>query len=191
MNKISLLACLVLSACISPAAKPPEAAFASASAGGPVVEAWKAEGYLGTSKDEKGSTILTEFVEGPSKGESALLLTYKKVPEGWVGANRAVDANLGKAKAVTFMAKMDPPGSAEIVLSDANKVIYTAAFDVPKKDWMKVEVPLEAFQKSPYYQPPEAIQGKPKDFSKATSIMVNATQVGEAKIWVGPVYAKE
>ncbi len=190
MNKFPLLASLVLSACIAPAAQPPEAATGSAS-GGPVVEAWKPEGYLGTSKDEKGSTILTEFVEGPSKGESALLLTYKKVPEGWVGANRNLDAKLAGAKAVTFMAKMDPPGSAEIVLSDANKVIYTAAFEVQKKEWTKVEVPLEAFQKSPYYQPPEAIQGKPKDFTKATQIMLNATQVGEGKIWMGPVYAKQ
>src|SRR5262249_14392656 len=94
--------------------------------------------------------------------------------------------DLSKADGVKFMARAEPTGAIRIALNDANRVSYIAKFQATPA-WTEVKVPLAALVKNENYQPPEAVLGKPPDWSRVSSLAFDAIQ-GAGKVWIGPVY---
>jgi len=197
MKKQILLLSLFLPSCLLQPKQPPTSAPTAAAADGPstkkeqIFERWAAmpEGMLGVSHDTKGSTMDWKVVpEGPRHGQKALLLDYDLKQGGWCGAwHTTSHLDLSKADGVRFMARMDPPGAVMFSMTDANRVSYVANFQVPSKDWNEIRIPLAALDKNPNYQPDDAKQGKPVDWSRTTSMNFDARTDGQAKLWIGPV----
>jgi hypothetical protein len=202
MKKLALwLTVLVLPSCLLQPKPPPGtqtlAASETKSEGkkkGLAIERWQqvGGGMLGVSADKKGSSGTWALDDGPKQQQKALLIEYDLKPGGFVGAWHTTErVNLSKADGLKFQAKADPPCTVQLALADANHVSYIAVFQVPSKDWTEVRVPLAALDKNPNYQPPEAVQGKPVDWSRTTSMAFDARTDGQGKFWIGPVYLDE
>ena len=76
-------------------------------------------------------------------------------------------------------------------MTDANEVSYIAVFQIPSKDWTEIKVPLAVFDKNPNFQPDDAVQRKPVDWTRTTSMNFDARTDGQGKFWIGPVYIDE
>jgi hypothetical protein len=153
-----------------------------------IIEPWSSASEMGVSQDDKGSKIRYELVDGPKRGQRALMLEYNLKEGGWCGMWHTVQhIDLSKADSLRFMAKMDPPGIAQVDMTDANRVEFIAKFNVPSAEWTEVKVPILAFVKNQNYQPPDSIQGKPIDWSRTTGLFFDAMTPGPGKLWVGPV----
>ena len=199
MNKPILLSATLLiglSSCLlQPQAQPISTSSAPAAGASSkeekIFERWAAlgEGMLGVSHDTKGSKMEWKVVpEGPKRGQKALLLDYDLKQGGWCGAWHTTNhLDLSKVDGVRFMAKMDPPGAVMFSMTDANRVSYVTNFQVPSKEWTEIRIPLAALDKNPNYQPDDAKQGKPVDWSRTTSMNFDARTDGQAKLWIGPV----
>jgi hypothetical protein len=110
------------------------------------------------------------------------------MPGGWASFWHTVThVDLSKVDGIRFMAKADPPAAVQVSMTDANRVSYVATFQASGA-WHETRVPLAALVKNPNFQPPDSVQGKPVDWSRATSLNFDARSDGKGKIWIGPVY---
>jgi Carbohydrate binding domain (family 11) len=183
---------LLIPACILPASPyeaknvTPAAKVAKKS---PPVERWLLleQGMAGVAVDTKGSKMTMAIGDGPKGREKALLLDYNMQPGGWVSFWHTVThLDLSKSDGIRFMARAEPASAVQVSMTDANRVSYIAQFQA-STTWNEVRVPLAALVKNPNFQPPDSVQGKPVDWSRATSLNFDARSDGQGKIWIGPV----
>jgi hypothetical protein len=197
-KKLALwLVVLWVPSCLLQPKPPPGPELAAASQGkrkSLPIERWQqvGSGVVGVAYDKKGSSGTWGLDDGPRGQQKSLLIEYDLKPGGFVGAWHTTErVNLSRADGLKFMAKADPPCTVQLTLTDANRVSYMTVFQVPSKDWTEIKVPLAVLDKNPNYQPPDAVQGKPVDWSRTTSMGFDARTDGQGKFWIGPVYADE
>lgn len=162
-----------------------------ASAAPVVVEDWKAldSSNTGTYADSNGSSVTFQSADAQKKGEKALSFKSTLKSGGYCGIWHTVNASTGKAAALVFDAKSDKGGSVQVALKDVNNVQYVSTFTVPAGTWTGVTMSLASFQKDPYYTPPDAVTGKPMDFSTIKGMNFSSQVTGDALFLVGPINA--
>jgi hypothetical protein len=173
----------------APAAPAPAASVSSASSGA-VVENWgsvSAGKDTGTFVDTMGSKIDFVVGPGPDGSSKALKITSTMIQGGYCGIWHNFSADLSKSNSVKFKAKTNAPGDVEMAFKDTYNVQYIARFSVSSKDWTEITVPFSAFNKDPYYTPPEAVLGHPMDLSKATGMNFAPKIIGDSIVEIGPV----
>src|SRR4051794_32394672 len=171
-----------------PAQPPPKSASAPAKKP-PAVERWLVleQGMAGCAADAKGSKMTMAIGDGPKGREKSLLLEYNMMPGGWVSFWHTVShLDLTRADGIRFMARADPPAAVQVSMTDGNRVSYVAQFQATAQ-WSDVRLPLAALVKNPNFQPPDSIQRKPADWSRASRLNFDARTDGKGKIWIGPV----
>jgi hypothetical protein len=156
-----------------------------------VVENWSVldSSNAGTYMDTNGSSVTFSTVDGKKKNEKALQLKSSLKSGGYCGLWHVLNAEVGQAGALVFIARSDKAGDVQIALKDKNNVQYTTTFTVLAGSWTGVTLNLSSFKKDPYYTPPDAVTGKDVDFSTLKGMNVSSQIVGDSVLCLGPIKA--
>ena len=129
-------------------------------------------GVGGAFQDSLGSTCKYSLVDNPSKpGGKYLKCDYNLVSGGYCGLYYRVGTNWdgedwSKLTTIKMLVYSKVPMTLTLCLKDKNNNQYrTNAPSTEGNGWEKVEVSLDSFGLDPYYTPPDAIKGAPKDLS--------------------------
>ena len=174
------------------AAAAPAAAAPAASASGASVVILDCTGLndaknAGTFQDTMGSTFAFAAKDNPNKkGKQYLTVNYNLAQGGYCGMwCRAGGADwswadLSKVKTLNFMVYSKDPIVLGVALKDKNNNQYSSSTSASKGGkWEVVSVSMDSFILDPYYTPPEAIKGAPKDFTKVTTFNIQPKTVGK------------
>jgi hypothetical protein len=149
----------------------------------------------GTFQDTNGSKI-TVAVQGTAP-KKYLVVNYTLAQGGycglWCRAGGAdwAGVNLSTAKNITLGIFCKSPVVLGLALKDKNKNQYVAQTPSTKGGgWETVTVPMDSFKLDPYYTPPDAIKGAPKDFSAVTTFNIQPQSVGTFSVAVNNVAAQ-
>jgi len=103
----------------------------------------------------------------------------------WAGVD------LAKAQNINLLVFSKDPVVVGLALKDKNNNQYIAeAPPTQGGKWEAVQVPLESFQLDPYYTPPDAVKGAPKDFSKIKTFNIQPKTVGKVTFALDVITAK-
>ena len=141
----------------------------------------------GTFQDNLGSKITLE-IKGKAP-EAELVLHYSLQFGGWCGIwCRAGGADwagvdLSQCKALHLSVNSPKPVQLALYLKDKNNNQYTATAPATKGGgWETVTVPLNSFTLDPYYTPPDAIKGAPRDFSRVSNFSLQPKTPGTSSV---------
>ena len=154
----------------------------------------KASKDIGTFQDSNGSKIALEKSGKASK--ATLAIKYTLVQGGWcglwcrAGGSDWAGVDLSNAKTIKLSVNCKGPVVLGMSLNDKNKNQYVAEVSVKGGGWETVSIPLDAFKLDPYYTPPEAIKGAPKDFSKVSTFGLQGKTVGTLSVSVKDIVAE-
>lgn len=150
---------------------------------------------IGTYQDSNGSKIALE-----TKGKapnSYLAINYTLAQGGYcglwcrAGGKDWAGVDLSGAKAVRLSVFCKSSVVLGLSLKDKNNNQYVAKTPATKGgSWETVTVPLDSFQLDPYYTPPDAVKGAPKDFSKVTTFGIQPQTNGTFSVGVNNVVAQ-
>jgi len=154
-----------------------------------VIEGWTVldSANIGTYADSNGSIIMYLTTDGPKAGERAIKIESTLKPGGYCGIwHNLPGANL-KEGAVKFMAKSSKPGEMQMALKDKYNMQYVCFFKIPSTEWKEITVNCSDFKVDTTYTPPDAIKGKPMDFTDTKGMNFGSKTEGDASILIGPV----
>ena len=185
----------------APAAAAPAASTAASSGSGVVIldcTGLNDAKNAGTFQDTMGSTFAFAAKDNPSKkGKQYLTVNYNLAQGGycgmWCRAGGAdwSGADLSKAKTVNFMVYSKDSVVLGVALKDKNNNQYSSSTPATKGGkWEVVSVSMDSFILDPYYTPPDAVKGAPKDFSKVTTFNIQPKTVGKITFAVESVVGK-
>ncbi len=147
----------------------------------------------GTFQDSQGSS----FTFTAAAGAKYLSITYELKQGGycgmWCRAGGAdwSGANLAGAQTLSLQVYSKAPVVLGIALKDKNNNQYVADSPSTKgSGWETISIPMASFSLDPYYTPPDAIKGAPKDFSKVATFNIQPKTVGKFTIAVSKVVAQ-
>ena len=149
-------------------------------------------------QDDKGSKLSFTVKENPNhKGKSYITLNYELVQGGYcgmwcrAGGTDWSGVNLTTAQNINLLVFSKDPVVVGLALKDKNNNQYIAeAPPTQGGKWEAVQVPLESFQLDPYYTPPDAVKGAPKDFSKIKTFNIQPKTVGKVTFALDVITAK-
>ena len=149
----------------------------------------------GTFQDSQGSSFAFVSKDNPSKkGSKYLSITYELKQGGYcgmwcrAGGSDWNGANLAGAKTLSLTIYSKDPVVLGIALKDKNNNQYVADTPMSKGGkWETVSIPMDSFHLDPYYTPPDAIKGAPKDFSKVSTFNIQPKTVGKFTVGVSAV----
>ncbi len=152
----------------------------------------------GSFQDSQGSSFSFASKDNPSKkGKKYLTLTYELKNGGycgmWCRAGGAdwSGANLASAKTLNITLYSKEPVVLGIALKDKGNNQYVAEAPSTKGGkWETVSIPMDSFKLDPYYTPPDAVKGAPKDFSKVGTFNIQPKTPGKFTVAVESVVAK-
>lgn len=150
---------------------------------------------LGTFQDSTGSKIAVEM---KGKGAKAYLaINYTLVQGGYcglwcrAGGKDWNGADLSAAKTIRVSIFCKNSVVLGLALKDKNNNQYVAKTPATKGgSWETVSVPLDSFQLDPYYTPPDAVKGAPKDFSVVKTFNIQPQSVGTFSVGVNNITAQ-
>ena len=73
-------------------------------------------------------------------------------------------------RAIEFRVKPDHPSRLSVSFADRNHVAFTTWIDLRDTVWQNVRLDLATIRPNPYFQPPNAVSGKPKDLSEVNAL---------------------
>ena len=175
---------------------PSTSSSASTGAGVQVLDAATIDAKsAGTFQDSQGSSIAFVVKDNPSKkGQKYLSITFEEKQGGYcgiwcrAGGSDWNGANLASAKTLNILVYSKDPVVLGIALKDKSNNQYVA--DAPSTKggkWETVSIPMDSFKLDPYYTPPDAIKGAPKDFSKVSTFNIQPKTVGKFIIGIASV----
>jgi hypothetical protein len=149
----------------------------------------------GTFQDSQGSSWTFVTKDNPSKpGKKYLSITYEMKQGGYcgmwcrAGGSDWSGADLSKCKTLSLLIYCKDPVILEIALKDKNNNQYVANTPSTKGGkWETVVIPLDSFHLDPYYTPPDAVKGAPKDFSKISTFNIQSSSAGKFALGVDSV----
>jgi len=153
----------------------------------------------GTFQDSQGSTFVFNTKDNPNKkGQKYLTCTYELKQGGYcgmwcrTGGNDWKGVTLGGAKTLSLSIYDKDPISLGIAMQDKNNNQYVITLPTTKGSgkWETVTVNLADFTLDPYYTPPTAIKGAPKDFSSCSNFNFQPKTVGKGTFAVDSVIAR-
>ncbi len=170
---------------------------ASFNPGGPSVQVLDASTIdaksAGTFQDSQGSS----FTFTAASGGKYLSITYELKQGGYcgmwcrAGGSDWSGANLASAKILNIQVYSKAAVVLGIALKDKNNNQYVADSPSTKgSGWETVSIPMSSFILDPYYTPPDAVKGAPKDFSKVATFNIQPKTVGKFTIAVSKVAAQ-
>ncbi len=149
----------------------------------------------GTFQDSTGSKIALQ-VKGKAP-KTFLVLDYTLVQGGYcglwcrAGGNDWNGVNLSKATTLSVGVYGKDPVVLGLALKDKNNNQYVAQLPATKGGkWETVSVPLASFNLDPYYTPPDAVKGAPKDFSQVKTFNIQPQTVGTVNVAVNNIVAQ-
>ncbi len=152
----------------------------------------------GTFQDSQGSSFTFVVKDNPNKkGKQYLTINYDLKQGGYcgmwcrAGGSDWNGANLSGAKSIFVSVYSKDPVILGLALKDKNNNQYVASTPSTKGGkWETVSIPLDSFALDPYYTPPDAIKGAPKDFSKVSTFNIQPKTVGKEAIAVDSFIGK-
>lgn len=174
------------------------AASGSAPAGSVVVQDFSSfdDKSGGTFQDSKGSSFTFKTVDNANKpGSKFLVISYNLSAGGycgmWVLAGNGTGVDLSSTKTFNLLVYTKAPIAISLALKDKNNNQYDAVTPTSKGGvWENFSIPLDSFTLDPYYTPPDAVKGAPKDFSKVTTFNLQAKTEGKFGFAVASVIAQ-
>ncbi len=149
----------------------------------------------GTFQDTNGSKIAIA-VKGTAP-KNYLVINYTLAQGGYcglwcrAGGKDWAGVNLATAKTLTLTIYCKVPVVLGLALKDKNKNQYVAETPSTKGgSWETVSVSLDSFNLDPYYTPPDAIKGAPKDFSAISTFNIQPKSVGTFSVAVNNIVAQ-
>ena len=149
----------------------------------------------GTFQDTTGSKFKVEIKGQDSK--KFLVMDYTLVQGGYcglwcrAGGSDWQGVSIGAAKSIILSVFCKESVVMELALKDKNNNQYVAQTPATKGgSWEVVTVPLDSFNLDPYYTPPDAVKGAPKDFSMVKTFNIQPQTVGTFSVAVNNVAAK-
>ncbi len=150
----------------------------------------------GTFQDSKGSSFTFKTMDNTSKpGSKFLLVSYNLASGGYCGmwclAGNGTGVDLSATKTFNLLVYTKAPIAISLALKDKNNNQYDAVIPTSKGGvWETFSIPLDSFTLDPYYTPPDAIKGAPKDFSKVSTFNLQAKTEGKFSFAVASVIAQ-
>jgi hypothetical protein len=95
--------------------------------------------------------------------------------------------NWTRARAITFQVKPDRATRLSISFADQNHVAFTTWIDLPDTTWQTVRVDLDEIRPNPFFQPPGAAVGKPKDLSEVNALGFAPQDRAAGRIVIGKI----
>lgn len=149
----------------------------------------------GTFQDSQGSSWTFVAKDNPSKpGKKYLSVNFEMKQGGYcgmwcrAGGSDWSGADLSKCKTLSLTIYCKDPVILEIAMKDKNNNQYVANTPSTKGGkWETVVISLDSFHLDPYYTPPDAIKGAPKDFSKVGTFNIQASSAGKFAMGVDNV----
>ena len=178
------------------------AASSSTASNGPAVSVLDFTGLdskaAGTFQDSLGSSFTFAVKDNPNKkGKQYLTINFDLKQGGYcgmwcrAGGSDWKGADLSGAKNISVMLYSKTPVSLGLALKDKGNNQYVAETPLSAGGkWETVTVSLDSFKLDPYYTPPDAVKGAPKDFSKVTTFNIQPKTVGKVTVAVESVIGK-
>ena len=136
--------------------------------------------------DSQGSSCKYILVDNPAKpGSKYMKVDYNLVAGGWCGLYYRVGTtwdgeDWSKLSTIKMLVYSKTPITLTVCLKDKNNNQYRVnAPSTEGNGWEKVEVPLDSFALDPYYTPPDAIKGAPRDFSAVKQMQLQPQTGGK------------
>ena len=95
--------------------------------------------------------------------------------------------NWTRGRAIEFQAKPDHPTRVSVSFADRNHVAFTTWIDLRDTSWQNVRLDFETIRPNPYFQPPNAAVGKPKDLSEVSALGFAAQDREAGRIAIGRI----
>jgi len=177
----------------------PAASSASSGPGAAVLDCTGLDSKAaGTFQDSQGSSFTFAVKDNPNKkGKQYLTITYELKQGGYcgmwcrAGGSDWKGADLSSAKTINVTIYSKEPVVLGLALKDKGNNQYVAETPATKGNkWETVSVPLDGFKLDPYYTPPDAVKGAPKDFSKVTTFNIQPKTVGKFTVAVDGIVGK-
>ena len=150
---------------------------------------------LGTFQDTNGSKIAVE-----TKGKAPntyLAINYTLAQGGYcglwcrAGGKDWAGVDLSGAKTLRVSVFCKSSVILGLALKDKNNNQYVAKTPATKGGaWETVTIPLDSFQLDPYYTPPDAVKGAPKDFSAVKTFNIQPQSTGSFSVGVNNIAAQ-
>jgi hypothetical protein len=152
----------------------------------------------GTFQDSQGSTITFNTVNNPVKpGSQYLLVSYTLSKGGYcgmwlrAGGSDWNGVDLSKSTQISLSVYSKDSVVLGLTLKDKNNNQYVAQTPPTKGGkWEMVTVSMDSFKLDPYYTPPDAVKGAPKDFSKVATFNFQPQTEGKVTFAVNNVTAQ-
>ncbi len=153
-------------------------------------------GIGGTFQDSQGSAITIALKDKSDNKGKYLSVNYDLKTGGNCGIwyRTGIDWNgidLSGAQSVNFDIYSKAPVTISLSLSDKNKNQYVA--DAPGTTggkWETLSIPIDSFILNPYYTPPEAVKGAPKDFSSVGTFGIQPKTEGANGFGISSIVGK-
>ncbi len=148
--------------------------------------------------DSQGSTFADAAVDIPGTKRKCLVINYELKQGGYCGMwCRAGDktwggVDLSKNDSIELIVYSKDAIVIGLALKDkaANQYVAETPETQGKGKWERITVPLSSFQLDPYYTPPDATKGAPKDFSQVKTFNIQPKTTGKFNFAVLNVTAK-
>ena len=90
--------------------------------------------------------------------------------------------NWTSARAIAFQVKPDHPTSLSVSFADRNHVAFTMWLNLPDTSWQMARVVFESIRPNPYFQPPDAVVGRPLDLSEVKGVGFAPQDSGSGRV---------
>ena len=92
-----------------------------------------------------------------------------------------------RGRTIEFQAKPNHPTRVSVSFADRNHVAFTTWIDLRDTTWQNVRLDFETIRPNPYFQPPNAVSGKPKDLSEVNALGFGPQDPGAGRIAIGRI----
>lgn len=134
---------------------------------------------------KKGSDLRLDVVRDPERAERQIIdLHYDLKAGGWCGVwlrcgDEWEGQDWSKGRKFVFTVHTTEALSLEFGFNDVNGNAYVALAPQTKGNgWETLSFPLDSFQLNPYWQPPEAKKGAPRDLSSIETFNIAPKTAG-------------
>ena len=127
--------------------------------------------------------------DGAVPGQRVLMVDYPAPSADPAGRDVRCNADATDwraGRAIEFQVNPDHAIRLSVSFMDRNGVVYSERPDLEGGKWQRIRIAFDAIRPNPYFQPPNAITGRPLDVSDVKFIAFAPQDPAAGRVAVGP-----